>query len=186
MAHLINFVCLGLGIGLAGYSAARPIQAATQSERISQWLSQSGLLFFIGLALIVAASVMMRRAAAARAQGTGEQVAGDPAELLAALQAGAASVLAGLQSDTPQTQALCDQIDALRDGPIQGLVECKEAMVARHGMLAFAEFISVVSAGERNLNRAWSTLVDGYPAEALKAAERAQGALEHLSLPGAA
>jgi len=128
----------------------------------------------------------LRRAAAARAQGTGEQVAGDPAELLAALQAGAASVLAGLQSDTPQTQALCDQIDALRDGPIQGLVECKEAMVARHGMLAFAEFISVVSAGERNLNRAWSTLVDGYPAEALKAAERAQGALEHLSLPGAA
>ena len=54
------------------------------------------------------------------------------------------------------------------------------------GMLAFAEFISVVSAGERNLNRAWSTLVDGYPAEALQAAERAQNALKDLRLPGAA
>jgi hypothetical protein len=186
MHHLIHFLCLGLGIGLAGYSAARPIHVATQSERISQWLSQSGLLFFVGIALIVVAAVMMRRSAAALVQGTGEQQAGDPAEMLAALKAGADSVLVGLQSDAPQTQVLCDQIDALRDGPIQGLVECKEAMVAGHGMLAFAQFISAVSAGERNLNRAWSTLVDGYPAEALKAAERAQNALQDLTLPGAA
>ncbi len=186
MTHLIHFVCLGTGIGLAGYSAARPIQAATQSERISQWLSQSGLLFFVGLTLIVVAAVLMRRHAAAEAQDTDVQQAGDPSELLAALQAGANAVLAGLQSDTPQTQVICDQIDALRDGPIQGLVNCKDAMVARHGMLAYAEFISVVSAGERNLNRTWSTLVDGYPADALQAAERAQAALQPLVLPGTA
>jgi hypothetical protein len=186
MHHLIHFLCLGLGIGLAGYSAARPIHAATQSERISQWLSQSGVLFFVGIALIVVAAGLMRRATAAQAQGTGEHQERDPVVLLAALKAGADSVFVGLQSDAPQTQVICDQIDALRDGPVQGLVECKDAMVARHGMLAFAEFISAVSAAERNLNRAWSTLVDGYPVEALQAAERAQNTLKDLTLPGAA
>ncbi|MDE0882094.1 MAG: hypothetical protein OSB21_05820, partial [Myxococcota bacterium] len=63
---IVNFVLLGLGIGLAGYSAARPIAAETQRGRIELWLNQSGLLFFIGLALIIAASVLMRRAIKAK------------------------------------------------------------------------------------------------------------------------
>jgi hypothetical protein len=183
MQMIIQFALLGLGIGLSGYSAARPVEAASQSGRISVWLSQSGLLFFIGIALIIAAAVLMRRQAAALAQSPSEAAASDPSELLAALKEGAAEVLDGLRQDEPRTQPICDRIDGLRDGPIQALVECKDSMVARHGMLAYAQFISEVSAGERNLNRAWSTLVDGYPAEALSAAERANERLRSLELP---
>jgi len=185
MNTIIQFVVLGLGIGLSGYSAARPIEAASQSGRISLWLTQSGLLFFIGIALIVLAAVLMRRQAAVLAQSPSQTMAGEPSELLAALKEGAAEVLEGLRQDEPDVQPICDRIDGLRDGPVQALAECKNSMVARHGMLAYAQFISEVSAGERNLNRAWSTLVDGYPAEALAAAERANERLRQLELPKA-
>jgi hypothetical protein len=179
----VNFVLLGFGIGLAGYSAARPIAAETQSGRIELWLNQSGLLFFIGLALIIAASVLMRRAIKSRIDAHAQGEAGDPVLLLAELKAGAAAVHEGLAAEPPNRELICDQIDALRDGCIQGLVDCKDALVAEHGMLPYAEFISAVSSAERNLNRSWSTLVDGYPAEARQASERAQGALSGLQLP---
>jgi hypothetical protein len=180
---IVNFVLLGLGIGLAGYSAARPIAADTQSARIELWLNQSGLLFFIGLALIITASVLMRRAIKAKIDAKAQGEAGDPVLLLAEFKAGAAEVHEGLAVEPPNRQIICDQIDALRDGCIQGLVDCKDALVAEHGMLPYAQFISAVSAAERNLNRAWSTLVDGYPVEARQASGRAQAVLAGLRLP---
>jgi hypothetical protein len=183
MMALINFVLLGFGIGLAGYSAARPIAAETQSGRIELWLAQSGFLFFIGISLIVVASVLMRRAIQAKIDAHAQGEMGDPVVLLAELKAGAAAVHEGLSAAQPNREVICDQIDALRDGAIQGLVDCKDALVAEHGMLPYAQFISAVSAAERNLNRSWSTLVDGYPVEALEASGRAQAALDQLQLP---
>ena len=166
----IPFALLGVGVGLAGYSSARPISVADQAERISAWLTQSGLLFFIGIALIIAAAVLMRRQAAAAITNSDSSPQKDPTELLAELQAGAQEVRAALDSEAFDVSIICARIDALRDGAVQGLVDAKAALIARHGMLAYAQFISAVSAAERNLNRTWSTLVDGYPDEARKAA----------------
>ena len=181
--QLIQYVVLGAGIGLAGYSAARPIEAATQGDRLTVWLSQSGLLFGIGIALIIIAAVLMRRQAAAQAATQTQSESQSPEALLAALIEGADLVAEALSSDTPDQDAVCARIDALRDGPVQGLVDTKDTMVAQHGMLAYAEFISLVSAAERNLNRSWSTLVDGYPKEAREAALKAQALLAQTALP---
>jgi hypothetical protein len=48
-------------------------------------------------------------------------------------------------------------------------------------MMGYAELVSPLSAAERNINRAWSTLVDGYPHEAQVALERARVSLMGLA-----
>ena len=113
MHTMIQFALLGLGIGLSGYSAARPIEAATQSGRLSLWLSQSGLHFFVGIALIIAAAILMRRQASALAEAPSGASVGNPSDLLAALKQGAAEVLEGLRQDEPDTKPICDCIDDL-------------------------------------------------------------------------
>lgn len=41
-----------------------------------------------------------------------------------------------------------------------------------YGMMKFADFFSDFAAGERNLNRAWSAIVDGYPEESRNSLDR--------------
>jgi len=174
---------LAVGIGLSGYAAARPVSGGGQSERLAAWLSASGLVFFSGLVLIIAAALLMRGSQKKLVAKAEAHEDGDPRKLLHELVTGAGAVHAALGEDPVNTQAICDRIDGLRDGPIQGLVDCRNVLVAKHGMMAYAQFISAVSGAERNLNRVWSTLIDGYPQEAERAAERAVRALEAAQLP---
>ena len=178
-----QYAMLAVGIGLSGYAAARPVQAETQGDRLAAWMGASGLVFFSGLVLIIAAAMLMRASQKKQVAAAVQHEAGDPRTLLSELVNGAGEVHRALAAEQPDTTAVCGQIDALRDGPIQGLVDCRNALVARHGMMAYAQFISAVSGAERNLNRAWSTLVDGYPREAERAAEKAVRALEAAQLP---
>lgn len=189
------------GVGMASYGAAYPASAAAidgfvsqghhpQMARIVAWGQGAGIGFLLGIALIFFAAILLRRfARVALSDESGEAVVSglSPQEHILALGAGIETIrrdLDGIEEDaaTAEYLELCDRMEALKEEHVGGLVAQKERLVAQHGLLAYAQFISAVSAAERNLNRAWSTLVDGYPGEAKLALESASGAIENCEL----
>lgn len=57
-------------------------------------------------------------------------------------------------------------------------VESREAILHSHGSQAYADVMSPFAAGERTLNRVWSTAVDGYIDEAHASLGRARAHLQ--------
>jgi hypothetical protein len=95
--------------------------------------------------------------------------------------------LKGLLSDVSRgTAALVERIDQLSpeggaaeietfgEGVLT-LVEQRQVLAQALGVGPYAEFMGQFSAAERDLNRAWSAAVDGYPVEARECLARAAG-----------
>lgn len=61
---------------------------------------------------------------------------------------------------------------------LEAFLAARRAILHTWGSQAYADVMSPLSAGERYLNRAWSTAVDGYIDEAHTSLERAQTQLE--------
>ena len=88
---------------------------------------------------------------------------------------------------------LPDRIDETFREEIHHFVEAREAIAHLWGMQAYADVMTHFAAGERYLNRVWSTAADGYIDEAhvyvaksLEQFEQALGRLEALEVPQAA
>lgn len=75
------------------------------------------------------------------------------------------------------TDLLHNQIDAI--------VEQRAALTERFGIGPFSSFLSDISRGERNLNRAWSALTDNRIEDARSALSAATTAFEDAVLPSA-
>jgi hypothetical protein len=190
------------GVGTAAYGAAYPASAAVidglvsqghhpQTAKLIAWGQGAGFGFLLGIALIFFAAILLRRFArlALTDEDAEESASGlSPQEHVLALAAGIQTIHGDLKAlaedaDGAEYLEICERMEALKEEHVAGLVQQKERLVAQHGLLAYAQFISSVSAAERNLNRAWSTLVDGYPGEAGRALENASSALETCTLP---
>ncbi|MBK7404071.1 MAG: hypothetical protein IPJ41_05430 [Phycisphaerales bacterium] len=158
--------------------AAGVQRVRVKTFQISRWTHfPQFLVACVGLL----AGAILTRLSAARAASLAEaaQDAGDalgPDAALAALQ----QVTNALIADIPALggpQAVClaiaDRIGVATRDLVPLIVDARGRLVARMGLGAYAGFMDVFAAGERNLNRAWSAASDGAEAEAVEALERA-------------
>ena len=81
-------------------------------------------------------------------------------------------VLNGIEMDDTAPQVRED-LDKLQADWISRVVDARGRFMAQHGVGVFAEYFSPFSAGERQLNRAWSALADGHVVVAREAMEEA-------------
>jgi hypothetical protein len=147
--------------------------------RVSEWFSVGGLFFMLGLGLIVIGSLIARQAAKAKA--IAEPAAGGLkskapqdfgamlADLLKSVEDLAKEAAAETDPSDERFEAVRLAIEALQFDKVEPLIESRGRVQARHGMAVFAAIYSPLSGGERNLNRAWSALVDEHWPEATSA-----------------
>ena len=151
-------------------------------ERLMAWFQTAGVGWLVGVVLIIGGAVLARLQVAEDNAGTGTGSGGrvdfmatmaETQSRLRALQ----EMIAELPMDAPADKARL-AIDALGDDVLNPLVEGRGQLIARHGLAGFAEYFGPFSAGERNVNRAWSALTDGHSVVAREALENAVVAFE--------
>ncbi|MEC9071388.1 MAG: hypothetical protein VX938_03375, partial [Myxococcota bacterium] len=158
--------------------AAR-VQLPGPGARLAAWAGMTGLWFALGLILVIAGAVMGR--VAIRREVTQPDEASSTEETsdasgtfdgtLAELLSGAQGVVTRFgevtdpgESDFEEAQA---EVERLQLDCIEPLVAARTRIQTLHGMAAFAAIFGPLSAGERNLNRVWSALVDRHWPEAM-------------------
>ena len=84
-----------------------------------------------------------------------------------------------------QGEALRDFIDEKLRPDLRRFVEARESMVHLYGLQTYADIMSEFAAGERYINRVWSSSADGYDGEAetylARAAEQFEDAQKQLA-----
>ena len=87
--------------------------------------------------------------------------------------------------DTPHGEALRNLIDDKLRPDLRRFVDARESMVHLYGLQTYADIMSEFAAGERYINRVWSSSADGYDNEAdsyvHKAAEQFRHAEKQLA-----
>ena len=82
-------------------------------------------------------------------------------------------------------EVLRNWIDETLRPDLRRFVEARESMVHLYGLQTYADIMSEFAAGERYINRVWSTAADGYDEEAeiylRRAGEQFEDALEQLA-----
>jgi hypothetical protein len=165
--------------------AERELAAAAlppPSERLAGWFAVGGVGWLVGIVLIVCGAVLARMQQAEDNAGSGAGAAGrlDFDASIADVRARVAAIrtqIADLAMDADAPGAR-DAIDRLTTEVLEPIVEARGQLIARHGLAGFAEYFGPYSAGERNVNRAWSALTDGHAVVAREALESADAAFE--------
>ncbi len=160
------------------------LQTPRGTTALSDWSNRAGLPFAGGILLIII-GVMLSRAAI-RSDDKPAKSSGETTTAIADIEA----LVAGLRKDTaavcethgqqPPTELLTPRaaVERIQHTWCEPLVERRQALINRFGMAGYAEIFVAFSACERNLNRAWSTLVDGYVDETGPSLQRAAKAAE--------
>lgn len=130
------------------------------------------LLF--GIAAVAAVAGVIMAKSADRAEATsGELLESNRNELNESI-ANVVRDLNQMNGDTPlQGEALRDWIDEKLRPDLRRFVEARESMVHLYGLQTYADIMSEFAAGERYINRVWSSSADGYDVEAETYLERA-------------
>ena len=181
------------------------------STRLNQWGAEKGILFALGLLMILVGSFWSRKIAhdALRAdmhssEDKSASYAIDFSVLLSEISqdlnvirdqlmdVGSTSKFLDTQSQIQQP--LTDQahqekiahliaaIDQLQKEKIARLVSAKDQVQIKYGLSAFTEIFGPFSQGERRLNRCWSALVDKHLLEAQESVEFASQSIEEAVL----
>ncbi len=79
-----------------------------------------------------------------------------------------------VSSGSMRGAALRDRIDTSLRPDLIRFVDARESMVHLFGLQAYADIMSHFAAGERYINRVWSSSADGYDAEAARYLVRAE------------
>jgi hypothetical protein len=94
--------------------------------------------------------------------------------------AGLRAVVATLLEELPALgdrhgacRTITDRVGDATGGLVPAVVDQRERLVGRMGLRAYAGFMDVFAAGERQLNRAWSAAADDALDESIEALERA-------------
>ena len=186
--------------GQAAHRAAKYDIVESPGHRFSDWLHQAGAPFLLGIILLSVGAVFARKEARAEALGhtdktyKGSRAKGavDFGELLqelnsdlAVAQERAAGVSDPTDGDFDEFRYL---IKNLQYDKFEPLIESRVRVEARFGVAGFAAIFGPLSAGERQMNRAWSALVDRHWGEASASLARsarslkvAQGEVHRLS-----
>lgn len=106
-----------------------------------------------------------------------------------ALNTSLGSIVSGLKqmTDGPvaKGEALRNWIDETLRPDLRRFVEARGSMVHLYGLQTYADIMSEFAAGERYINRVWSTAADGYDEEAeiylMRASEQFEDALKQLA-----
>lgn len=185
--RIAGLLVLTFGLGLATASGARLGDGVLDqqrgvsdvvpapAERMAAWWDVGGFGWLGGLLLVVAGGVMVRRAdsdALEAAAPTGEA---DPATVFAALREALADLKTQAASATDEASAtpIRTAIDDLHLDLVAPVVEARQRLARRQGLVPFAGWFHPFSAAERLMMRAWSGLADGYPEVATEALDAA-------------
>ncbi len=151
-------------------------------QRVASWFSVGGIGWLVGIVLIVCGAVLarlqQREDNAGGPAGSGSRLdftasITDARERIASIRGDIAEL--PMDDDAPAARAA---IDRLTTDVLEPIVEARGQLIARHGLAGFAEYFGPYSAGERNVNRAWSALTDGHAVVAREALEAAEVAFD--------
>lgn len=158
----------------------RPVPPST---RLAEWFADGGVMFLLGLALVILGAVIGRIAVKREAASQDEPEEGEEGaardlghmldevrEEIAALSERASG------NDSPEDsdfRALKDAVHDVQMEKFEPLVAAAPKVQAKYGMSAFAQIFGPLSASERHVNRAWSALVDRHWPEATDSLARA-------------
>ncbi len=129
--------------------------------------------FLLAVGMMLAAVFLGKSSGSKSSESTGDEKRSGYEELKGILS----EVHRGAEALIPNVEGLeasvaAEQIEQVGEG-VLALVERRSVLAQRMGVGAYAEFMSVFSTAERDLNRSWSAAVDGYPQEAKASLERA-------------
>jgi len=168
----IAYLLLGAGFLFGAYTTALDIQDVN-------WV-----LFGIAAIAGIAGVIIAKRAD--RAQATsGDVLETNRNELSGSL----ANIVRDLgemaDGDIAQGEQLRDWIDDKLRPDLRRFVDARDSMVHLYGLQTYADIMSEFAAGERYINRVWSSSADGYDHEAdsyiRKASEQFQHAQKQLA-----
>ncbi len=148
------------------------------AERWWGWLQAGGLPWVIGVVLIAIGAWLARSEQARRNATAGEGGAVDLPKAITTLLDEIDALqpeIDALPLDGPSV-TLRARLDRLQDEVLTPLVEGRGQLVAKHGLSRFAVYFGALSAGERNLARAWTALTDGHTPTAQAALRDARAA----------
>lgn len=171
----------GLAAGTFLDEAALEPLLATGVQRVSvrvpkQWSfgRWGASAWFIGALLMMLAAVFLNRtsddAPTAGGAGAKGEAYDDLKGLLGDVRDGASAAIERVESLSPE--AASEELEGLGEGVLT-LVEQRQVLAKSLGVGPYAEFMGQFSAAERDLNRAWSAAVDGYPQESRESLTRA-------------
>ena len=145
------------------------------------------MLFGIAAVAAIAGVILAKRADKAKAT-SGDLLETNRNELSQSI----ANIVRDLKEMTDGTAAqgeeLRDFIDEKLRPDLRRFVDARESMVHLYGLQTYADIMSEFAAGERFINRVWSSSADGYDTEAetylARAAEQFQDAQQQLANAG--
>ena len=147
---------------------AAPVAAET---RLDDWMGVAGWQFLGGLVLLTVGAFVGR--IAINRDGEAETTADgrDFSSLLAALEAAVAEMLARQDDETPEQT--CGRIENAQEALVQPMIDARGVLQRHFGLGGGALVLGPLSGSERQLNRAWSALVDGHVPEGRRSLEAA-------------
>lgn len=161
-------------------------QAATvpaPMDRVRGWARESGIPFLIGLVLIAVGAVLARKAQnkALVSPTAARNVAPTDPKAFSSMLSDLSRKVSEMRErasaiDAPtirDAEAIKSTIESLHLSHFDPMVDARYALQTSIGLGPFADVFSPLSSGERNLNRAWATLVDEHWSESLSALGRA-------------
>lgn len=130
--------------------------------------------FALAVVALTAGGLTVKQAArmqyAEKGAGTARQspvsAARDALARIREIARGLADDLPGIADERDRCRTIVHRLDEVQRQHALTIVEAKPALIAALGMGGFAEFMDHFSAGERNLNRAWSAAADDHAPEA--------------------
>ena len=162
------------------------LERVPPNQRVTEWIADSGLFFALGLLLVIVGAVLGRvaskREATAEPEDTESGAARDLGELLDELREEVAELAkTTAENENPSLESfetLKDQITELQISKVEPIVESAPRVQAKYGLTVFADVFGPLSSAERNMNRAWSALVDRHWPEAASSLERSAAELK--------
>ncbi|MEE2755487.1 MAG: hypothetical protein VYA30_02445 [Myxococcota bacterium] len=155
--------------------------------RLASWVTDSGAGFGAGLFFIVIGALIARRVKKAELTGSGtESGSGSISAVnVRVMVTEVAEQVGGLAERVKENQSptiacadeIRQEIERLALSHFQPIVDARYRLQAEIGLAAFAEAFGPFSAGERNVSRAWSALVDEHWPEAVASLANAATAL---------
>ncbi len=125
------------------------------------------LLPFLASLAVGAVGIVLLRWALRKTATHAERLTSDLRSLEASLERIVENVGAlDRDKDTIDVYDLRHRIDERFPGDVARFVEARQSLVHRYGLQSYADVMNPFSAGERYLNRVWSTSTDGYIDEA--------------------
>lgn len=146
---------------------------AALSENDVDWA-----LFAIAAAAAIAGVVLAKRATAAEAR-SGAVLEMNRNELNESIDNIVKDLGEVTDGTPPSGEALRDWIDNELRNDLRRFAEARGSMVHLYGLQTYADIMSEFAAGERYINRVWSSAADGYDDESHRYLDRANAQFRH-------